>query len=367
MDLAKGKLPLIVEPTSKRNSKTHLIEWIQSDAKKFSKSFLEAGAVLFRGFQIKTPKDFQDIALQIDPRLEKEYYGTSPRNSVTGTDYVYTASELPAYYPIMQHCEMSYVQNPPVTLFFYCHIEPKYGGETPLCDFRKVYAQLDTSIRQEFDKKGVISVRNYSGLKSNTKWNLFELKRWDQVFRTTDKSEVERQCKEQDIEFEWCKNDRLRLIHRTAASIQHPVSGDRTWFNHSQVFHVSASQYEYESIHDRQNRFNSLLWKQLTKLMVQVKKRNAKPMDQSLNVLFGDGTSIPDSYIAHIEEVIWNNLVIIPWKKNDVIAIDNFSTSHGRLPYKGAREILACWSVDPSLQIRKIQEPRFEFTSKKAV
>jgi hypothetical protein len=37
--------------------------------------------------------------------------------------------------------------------------------------------------------------------------------------------------------------------------------------------------------------------------------------------------------------------VIFPWRKNDVLAIDNFSTSHGRLPYEGPREILVCWSA----------------------
>jgi hypothetical protein len=46
-----------------------------------------------------------------------------------------------------------------------------------------------------------------------------------------------------------------------------------------------------------------------------------------------------------VEEVIWKNLVIFPWKKNDVLAIDNFSTSHGRLPFEGKRNILVSWSA----------------------
>ena len=50
-------------------------------------------------------------------------------------------------------------------------------------------------------------------------------------------------------------------------------------------------------------------------------------------------------YVEHLEEVIWKNMVILPWKKNDVIALDNFSTAHGRLPYEGKREILVSWST----------------------
>lgn len=64
----------------------------------------------------------------------------------------------------MQHCEMSYVDHPPIRLFFYCHVEPPYGGETPVCNFREVYRQLPEHIRRDFDEKGVMTVRNYSGL-----------------------------------------------------------------------------------------------------------------------------------------------------------------------------------------------------------
>jgi hypothetical protein len=79
--------------------------------------------------------------------------------------------------------------------------------------------------------------------------------------------------------------------------------------------------------------------------MVAFKNATTAPMDQSMNVLFGDGTPIPHSYVKHVQEVIWKNMVIFPWRKNDVLALDNFSTSHGRLPYEGPREILVCWSV----------------------
>ena len=30
-----------------------------------------------------------------------------------------------------------------------------FGGETPLCDFRKVYEELNPKIRDEFEQKGV--------------------------------------------------------------------------------------------------------------------------------------------------------------------------------------------------------------------
>ena len=338
-------LPLIIEPDGSEKSKPALLENIRNNREAFMQKFHANGAVLFRGFDIDTPKDFEELALLIDPRMEDGYYGTSPRNLVKGTKHVYTASELPSHYPIMQHCEMSYAKHPPVSLFFYCHIEPGYGGETPLCNFRKVYSEIDPAIREEFDRKGVITVRNYSGLENKSRFNLFELKKWNEIFLTDDKAEVERQCREQEIEYEWLGNGNLRLQHRTPVTIEHPLTHEKVWFNHLQVFHPAAAPVEYGYIHSHQRRAKTLFWTVFLKAIVKAKSLTTRPIDQSMNVLFGDGTAVPDSYVKHVEDVIWKNLVIFPWKKNDVLAIDNFSTSHGRLPFEGPREILAAWSV----------------------
>jgi alpha-ketoglutarate-dependent taurine dioxygenase len=339
------QLPLIIEPNGNGKSKKDLLHWMAANKDSIAQKFSKHGALLFRGFDIDTPNDFEDLALQVDPRLENGYYGTSPRNLVKGTKYVFTASELPGYYPIAQHCEMSYATNPPINIFFYCHVEPEYGGESPICNFRKVYAEMNSKIRDEFDKKGVITVRNYSGLESKSRFNLFELKKWNEIFNTTDKAEVEKQCREQQIEFEWLDGGNLRLLHRTPAAIEHPVTKEKTWFNHLQVFHPHGADVEYSYIHQHQHRGKTFFWKNFLSLMVKIKSMSTAPIDQSMNVLFGDGSPVPNSYVEHIEEVIWKNLVILPWKKNDVIAVDNFSTSHGRLPYEGKREILVSWST----------------------
>ncbi|MFN8294128.1 MAG: TauD/TfdA family dioxygenase [Chitinophagales bacterium] len=312
---------------------------------KFENELLQHGAVLFRGFPVNTPAEFEQIAAAIDADLKNDYLGTSPRDKVAGTDYVFTASELPPFYPIMQHCEMSFLPHPPRKLFFYCHIEPQLGGETPICDFRKVYQQLSKEVLQEFETKGVLTVRNYSSINEKSAFNLFELKKWNQMFLTEDKKVVEQKCRQNGIEFEWHENDRLKLINRTPAVKAHPVSGEKAWFNHAQVFHLSASAFEYNHIHARQKRLKTLFYKIFTSVLVPIKKVTAEPDAQSMNMFFGDGTPIPDSYIQHIQETIWNNMSIFSWKKGDVLAIDNFSTSHGRLPYEGAREILVSWSA----------------------
>ena len=91
-----------------------------------------------------------------------DYLGTSPRDALT--PYVFSASELPGYYPIAQHCEMRFLKKPPRRLFFCC-LRPNDGpgGETPLCDFRKVARDLAPAVLDRFERRGVRIIRNYCG------------------------------------------------------------------------------------------------------------------------------------------------------------------------------------------------------------
>ncbi len=335
------KLPFLVTPEKEERGKENLLHWIGAHHSMIEENLKSSGAVLFRGFDIQTPQDFEDVAKSIDDDLKDDYMGTSPRDKKSG--FVFSASELPPHYPIMQHCEMSFLPSAPRRLFFYCHIEPEYGGETPICDFRKVYQDLDPKVREEFERKGVKHIRNYSS-PNNKSTAGFQLKSWLDMFHTTDKSVIEKKCAENDIICEWKENDGLRLINKSAAVKKHPVTGEMAWFNHTQVFHVSAAAIEYHKIHKRQKRWETFKTCLLLEAMTWYKKLTKNPNEQSMHVTFGDDSPIPDEYVEHIQDVIWKNMVIQPWKKGDIICIDNFSTSHGRLPYYGPREIMVCWT-----------------------
>ena len=74
--------------------------------------------------------------------------------------YVFSASEYPHYVPIPQHIEMSFLPAPPRWLYFCCLDAPKNpkGGETSLCDFRKVYRELNPEFKRKLYKKKVCLV-----------------------------------------------------------------------------------------------------------------------------------------------------------------------------------------------------------------
>jgi alpha-ketoglutarate-dependent taurine dioxygenase len=331
-----------VKPTQD-STKESLLGRISAGKDSLKKDLLKNGAVLFRGYDIRTPDDFEDIALALEPGLQNNYAGTSPRNS--RTKFVHSASELPAFYPITQHCEMSFLPTAPRYLFFFCYVEPKDGGETPICDFRKVYEQLDPKIREEFEKKGVRLIRNYSGPKTKAGNDIFQLKKWDELFKTTEHDKVEEECKKNESTPTWLPDDKLRLVNERPSMQKHPDTGEMVWFNHLQVFHREAAAIEYQHIYKRRKDFYSLKYMLVLKTITFFKRMFKKPEDEAMHMIFADGTEIPKSYVEHVEQTIWNNLVANPWKLGDVLMIDNFSTSHGRLPYKGPRDILVAWSA----------------------
>jgi len=337
-------VPHIITPSQVGSAETEkLTDYIRKNSKNIEESMTRKGAVLFRGFRIYEPTAFESVAKQIDEDLKNDYLGTSPRNIVKGTDYVFSASELPPHFPIMQHCEMSFLPTAPRRLMFYCYVAPQTGGETPVCDFRQVAKDMKPEIKKVFKEKGIKVIRNYAGPGQKAK-GAFQLKPWEDMFQTTDKAIVEKKCAENDIQVEWLENDALRLVSTQPAFKIHPVSGEEVWFNHLQVFHAAAAAIEYAKIARRQMTLDAWKVNAFLQLLTLYKKFTEKPMDRAMHICFADDTEIPESYIQHVQDLIWQHMYFLKWEKGDVIAIDNFSTAHGRMPFKGPREIYVSWT-----------------------
>ncbi len=318
-----------------------VFSFIEKNRAILASGMLEQGAVLFRGFPINDALIFERAAKMLDPDLKNDYLGTSPRNKLT--DYVFSASELPPHYPIMQHCEMSFLPRAPRKLFFWCKTAPGKGGETPTCDFAAVYRDLNPDIRQAFEEKGVTVIRNYAGPGKKAK-SLKQLKPWPDMFLTTDKDRVEAICSEHDIQATWLPGDALRLVNTRPAVLVHPQSGVKVWYNHTQVFHAAAARYEYRHIAAFQKDLRSFALALFLPLNDLWESLVQKPEARAMHVTFGNGDEIPDSWVAHLIDVIWKNLYIQPWQTGDMIMIDNYRIAHGRLPYYGPREVNVCWA-----------------------
>ena len=59
------------------------------------------------------------------------------------------------------HNENSYAGTWPLKIFFCCVKPANQGGETPIVDSRKVFELIDPEIRELFERKQVMYLRNY--------------------------------------------------------------------------------------------------------------------------------------------------------------------------------------------------------------
>jgi len=141
---------------------------------------------------------------------------------------------------------------------------------------------------------------------------------WNRDFRTQDRAEVEEACRRNRMQLEWKGGDRLRTCSLRPAVIGHPVTGERSWFNQAQHWHISCLDPE------TRRSIESLF----------------APEDVPRNCYYGDGSPISDDEMQEILDAYRRLEVCFPWQRGDVLVLDNVLAAHGRNPFSGERKLL---------------------------
>ena len=284
-----------------------LVDFIYKNKENVEKYVNDHGAVLFRGFKIHSLSEFQKASEILCDDLSDYVYRSSPRTKLGGK--VYTSTEYPKDREIPLHNENSYTLNWPTKIIFHCVTEPQVAGETPIANSHDVYKRIDPSIRDEFERKKIMYVRNY-GLGMDLSWQ--------EAFQTDSKLEVEAFCESHQIHFEWIGENQLRTRQVCQAVLPHPVKGNMLWFNQAHLFHESANDHE----------------------MREYFAKNYKSDEIPRNTFFGDGTPISEATLDHIRQVYKKVEIAFPWRKGDLLLLDNLLYAHGRRPFDGERKIV---------------------------
>lgn len=303
--LMPGKsMPLVISPTI---GGINLERWASRNRAQIENRLARYGAILFRGFEIDTASIFEQCVKTIAGELLEYHERSSPRSRISGN--IYTSTDYPSERSIFLHNENSYQQSWPMKIFFCCATPALEGGETPIADCRNIFKLIDPSVRERFAQKKIRYVRNFG--------DAFGLP-WETVFQTSDRSAVEKHCKQNDVQFEWREKNYLRTSAVRAAIAAHPRSGEMVWFNHCAFFHVSTLEASV----------CELLLSELT-----VEQLPA-------NTYYGDGSTIESSVLEEIRAIYRRETVSFSWEKGDVLMLDNMLTAHGRAPFVGPRKIL---------------------------
>jgi alpha-ketoglutarate-dependent taurine dioxygenase len=296
-------LPLLMEPAAEQ---VDLAEWAAGNREYIEQQLQRHGGILFRGFALSTPQDFERVANAIYRQIYAEY-GDLPREGVAGK--IYTSTPYPADKSILYHNEGAHMSRFPSRISFFCMQAATEGGCSPIVDCRRVYQQLDPTVRDRFERLGLMYVRNFSdGLDVS----------WQRFFQTDDRAVVESAGREQGFECEWVGDDHLRIRQRCRAVLRHPKTGEMSFFNQVQLHHVRCLDADV-----RQS-------------LLSIFKREDLPR----HVYYGDGTPIEDAVMDHIGELYEANAARFQWRAGDVVTLENMLTAHGRDPFQGPRKIV---------------------------
>jgi len=301
-------VPLIFRPA---RPDVDLVEFGKLQRDEIRGKLLRHGGILFRGFGLQGAPRLAEFVRAVSGEPLPYAEQTSPRSAVDGN--VYTSTEHPADQMIPLHCENSYRHLWPMKIFFYCERAPDAGGETPIADVRQVLNHIPVAVREKFEDRGVMYLRNFgrgAGLS------------WQTAFGAESRAQVEVYCREAGIAFEWSEPDRLTTRQVRQAVVRHPETGERSWFNHAAFFHISTLEPELR----------------LTLL------RSFGEEFLPYNTYYGDGSPIDGDTVAAIRRAYEECTVALPWENGDLLMLDNMLAAHGRMPYTGPRRVLVAMS-----------------------
>ncbi|WP_331732566.1 TauD/TfdA family dioxygenase (plasmid) [Streptomyces sp. NBC_00015] len=284
-----------------------LSTWLQLNSDRIDTDLATAGAILLRGFRVRTTEEFHEAAMVALGPLMPYIEGASPRSPLGGG--VYTSTEYAADQIIPLHNELSYSSRWPGRLAFYCMTPATTGGETPIADSRRVYEHITATATQPLPAHVRYLRHMHDGKGPGVGWPT--------VFDTTDPVRVEDHCRQSGIDITWLPNGTLCTSQIRPTAIVHPQSGERVWFNQAHQWHPSNGGPEVEA-----------LWRELY--------GNELPMHATT----ADGQELTPETLSHIRAAYEAETTTFTWQAGDVLLLDNMLTAHGRTAYTGSREVL---------------------------
>lgn len=282
-------------------------DWAEHHRADIERLLQANGALLIRGLRFLGSQQFgATLSTLFGEELIQYTYRSTPRTELRGS--VYTATEYHPDQIIPQHNENSYANRWAMRIGFLCTMPASQGGATPICDSRKVLADIPDGVRERFERDGVMYVRNYSDIDIP----------WTEVFQTSDRSQVEEFCAANGLQWEWLGEDRLRTRQINQATAVHPVTAEKVWFNQAHLFHVTNLEPE------------------LRASLLNVMEESELPR----NTYYGDGEAIDTATLDRVREVYERHQIAFEWQRNDLLLVDNMLYSHGRGTFAGNRQVL---------------------------
>lgn len=307
----------LTDQTSSSSLETvvNTIKSLQEQDGTFNRILARHGTLLFRGLPIRSAEDFSKLAHAFGYKPH-EIIGIVVDRPLLAPN-VAPANEAPKEVLIYNHNESPQVPHAPEYIFFYGHRVPQSGGESPISSSLELFDRVQRDIPEfisQVAEKGILSKvlykkeRQYEG--GSTLRQAFGKEILDGDDEATRRQKIEAQIarygRGEFTTWEWT-TDGLLLTHRLPVIRTQPGTNLPTLF-------TGLAAY----------------WKR-----VQFDDDARKNITQQL---YGDGTIIPEKYLARIAKITDEIRVLHRWQEGDVLVFDNTISQHGREPWQGEQK-----------------------------
>ena len=320
----KGGFPLFVQPSDPRlrDEPDAARDWFDRNRELVEAMLLDAGAVVFRGFAVRTTHEFSNLmGAYYEPRRLGYAGGAAARAQLA--DQVYETSKSGPAAVITMHQEMMYDPAPPSRICFFCHVPSVSGGETFLGDMREVTAALPVKLVEAADKRGVRYQRNYrdpGSFTGNSYLDMVLHRDWQSAFSTTDRDQAIETCRAMELEARFLPDGSLSTSYTGPGLADHPVTGERFWFNGLATNTMRPQTIGAENYAALVECYG-----------------DKRPVPYLTT--FGDGEPASPEDLEALDSVLDRLKVAFPWSSGDMLLIDNYRTAHGRNWFTGLRDI----------------------------
>ncbi|KAI8961782.1 Clavaminate synthase-like protein [Daldinia sp. FL1419] len=306
--------PLALRPSTANDSEPDLdtvietVKHLQSQGEILTKKLAVHGTLLFRGLPIHDANDFSRFAHAFD-----EIIGIVVDRPLLAPN-VAPANESPKEVLIYNHNESPQVPHAPEYIFFYGHKVPEKGGETPISSSLELFHRAQQEIPEfisQLAEKGILSKVTYKTDKQyaggSTLKQAFGKEIQDGDDEATRRAKIEAQIarygRGKHTTWEWT-DDGIILTHHLPAIRTQPDTDLPTLFTGLAAYYKNV-------------RVNNVSGRNVTQQ------------------LFGDGTPIPEEFLAALARITDEIRVLHKWQRGDVLVYDNIIAQHGREPWQG--------------------------------
>jgi alpha-ketoglutarate-dependent taurine dioxygenase len=316
-----GPLPLFVTPAGDRSMERN-VEWLHAHRAAIDAALLHHGAVVLRNFGFATASDIK-LALSDRAKYGQSYAaGQAPRAMVD--EYVFEATAAPADRLLRLHQEMAYLPRQPDRIVFFSEVPAESGGETIIADMRRFTGRVGPAFRNQLEQRGIKYLSNFMDKdKLKTLDQVFGNwhKSWQDAFSSDDRSVAEDSCRSLGLEWAWREDGGLDTWHVTEAFRNHPVTGERVWFN--MIATQTPSRF-YLGSDEAYARF--------------LRAYGTGALPPPFRACYGDGSDFDTDDVLSLYPLYEDLTVAFPWQKGDLMFVDNVFTAHGRNPFGGERQ-----------------------------